>query len=118
MERRKFNRVVFAAPATLKQGDKKWKTTVIDVSLQGALIAYPDEFEAELELDFELEIEIVEAKKHIVMHGYIVHHANHRLGFKVKDIALDSITELRRIVELNLADESLLQRNFTALSDD
>jgi hypothetical protein len=117
MERRKFNRVIFSAPAMLMQGDKQWQTAVIDVSLQGALIDYPDEFEAELELDFQLDIEIEGANRHILMHGYIVHNANHRLGFKVKDIDVESITELRRIVELNLGDETLLKRNFKALSD-
>lgn len=118
MEKRRFNRVIFTAPALLKQGGVQWQTNTFDVSLKGALIAYPDDFQADLEQDFELVIEMLGAKQHIVMHGHIVHNANHCLGFKVHNMDLDSMTELRRIVELNLGDEALLHRDLHALTED
>ncbi|GAA0857879.1 PilZ domain-containing protein [Aliiglaciecola litoralis] len=117
MEKRQFNRVIFTAPAILKQDNMQWQTNIIDVSLKGALVAYPDDFQADLERDFELTIEMQGANHHIVMSGNIAHSANHCVGFKVHHMALDSMTELRRIVELNLGDEALLQRDLKALTD-
>ncbi|MDC0602628.1 PilZ domain-containing protein [Aliiglaciecola sp.] len=116
MEKRLFNRVVFTAPALLIQQNKQWQTDVLDVSLKGALIAYPDEFEADLEDVFELNISMMDDQQNVVMHGSIVHSANHCLGFQISDVDLDSMTELRRIVELNLGDEDLIHRDLKALA--
>jgi hypothetical protein len=40
------------------------------------------------------------------------------LGFVCRHIDLDSISHLRRLVELNLGDEQLLERELAALGDD
>lgn len=116
MEKRQFNRVVFTAPASLIQQGKHWQTDVLDVSLKGALIAYPDEFEADLEEYFELNISMMNDQKNVIMQGHIVHSANHCLGFRVSDMDLESMTELRRIVELNLGDDELVHRDLKALA--
>lgn len=117
MDKRQFNRVIYSAHAMLKQGERQWPTDVLDLSLKGALIAYPDEFEADLEQAFELDIEMQGADRHILLEGSIVHSANHCLGLHAEHIDIESMTELRRIIELNLGDEALLQRDLKALSD-
>ncbi|MCY1558615.1 hypothetical protein D9M68_955670 [compost metagenome] len=40
-----------------------------------------------------------------------------QLGFVCRHIDLDSISHLRRLVELNLGDEELLERDLTALGE-
>ena len=40
------------------------------------------------------------------------------LGFVCRHIDLDSISHLRRLVELNLGDESLLERELAALGQE
>lgn len=117
VDKRQFNRVIYSAHALLKQADHQWQTDVLDLSLKGALIAYPDEFEADLEKSFELEINMEGAGRHILLEGVIVHNANHCLGFHAEYLDIESMTELRRIVELNLGDEALLQRDLRALSE-
>ncbi|GAB5380316.1 MAG: PilZ domain-containing protein [Aliiglaciecola sp.] len=117
MDKRQFNRVIYSAHALLKQEGRQWQTDVLDLSLKGALIAYPDEFTADLEKTFELDIEMEGADRHILLEGSIVHSANHCLGFHAEHMDIESMTELRRIVELNLGDETLLHRDLKALSE-
>ncbi|GAC15914.1 PilZ domain-containing protein [Aliiglaciecola lipolytica] len=115
MEKRQFNRVDFSSPAMLLQQNQHWQTSIIDISLNGALIAYPDEFNGNLDLEFELDIEFEGANRAIIVFGEIVHSANHCLGFHIKCMDIESISELRRLVELNLGDSSLLKRDFASL---
>ena len=42
---------------------------------------------------------------------------NNALGFRCEHIDIDSMTHLKRLVELNLADEALLHRELSALSN-
>jgi hypothetical protein len=45
----------------------------------------------------------------------IAHHENEELGLHCKDIDIDSITHLRRLIELNLGNPALLERELSAL---
>jgi hypothetical protein len=47
----------------------------------------------------------------------LVHKEKGRLGFKCKHIDIDSITHLRRLVELNLGNADMLERELSALID-
>jgi hypothetical protein len=50
------------------------------------------------------------------MEGIVAHHHDAVLGVRCKAIDLDSITHLRRLVELNRGDAEDLQRELSALS--
>lgn len=41
-ERRRFFRVGYSTKAVLSQGDNLWHTDLFDLSLQGALLAHPE----------------------------------------------------------------------------
>jgi hypothetical protein len=45
----------------------------------------------------------------------VAHQENDEMGLNCKDIDVDSITHLRRLVELNLGDPKLLERELSAL---
>jgi hypothetical protein len=45
------------------------------------------------------------------------HIVDNKVGFKCEHIDIDSITQLRRLVELNLGNSSLLERDLLSLSD-
>ena len=49
------------------------------------------------------------------MDVWVAHEENKELGLKCKDIDVDSITHLRRLIELNLGDPDLLERELSAL---
>lgn len=53
----------------------------------------------------------------IMMSVELVHKEKGRLGFKCKHIDIDSITHLRRLVELNLGNADMLERELSALID-
>jgi hypothetical protein len=44
-----------------------------------------------------------------------MHDDNHQLGFVCQHIGLESISHLKRLVELNLADQEELDRELAAL---
>ena len=52
---------------------------------------------------------------HIIMDVRLAHAEAHKLGFECTRIDQQSISHLRRVVELNLGDEALLQRELKAL---
>ena len=81
MDKRQFHRVSFATSAQLRQGEKSWDTQIADLSLKGALIEYPIDFEGDLDEQFQLEFRLEGVQAFIRPIGHIVHNNNHRLGF-------------------------------------
>jgi len=51
----------------------------------------------------------------IKMSGNVAHREGVQVGFRCVEIDIDSIAHLRRLVELNLGDEDLLERELSAL---
>ncbi len=111
---RRFSRIPFEVAASLQQGQQRWETHLLDISLHGALIALPQTFVAgELAL-YTLSIHL-EGGNDIDMQVEIVHQGDDRLGLRCSHIDLESITHLRRLVELNLGDPQLVERELSAL---
>ena len=113
-EQRQFSRIAFDARATVKQGDHQWQTTVADLSLKGILVKEQTDNRIDPEPGVTV---IVELDKHstITMEGHLAHSENGRCGIRCEHIDLDSITHLRRLVELNLGNEALLERELSRL---
>ncbi|WP_340678547.1 PilZ domain-containing protein [Paraglaciecola sp.] len=115
MERRNFNRVVFSTQAELFANDKVWQTDILDLSLKGALIVTPDDFLLDTNAVYDLKFKLEGLANSIHMQGKMRHANAQFLGFQCDLIDIDSVTELRRLIELNLSDESLLHRDIAAL---
>lgn len=49
------------------------------------------------------------------MNGSIAHKIENRVGIHCKTIDIDSMTHLRKLVEYNLGDHDLLERDLEAL---
>ena len=108
-ERRMFSRILFATDAHLAQGETKWETTILDLSLNGALVEEPAHFSNSGEA-ITLSFTLPEADIVISIDTELVHQKNTQLGLKCNFIDVDSISHLKRMVELNLGDASLLNR--------
>ena len=115
-DKRHFSRILFDARCTLHQGDSEWRVELLDVSLRGILINCTDLSNADLEKPFESIISLSDAGESIIMSLQLVHQESTHLGFECQYIDLDSITHLKRLVELNLGDPNLLHRELGALS--
>ncbi len=115
-ENRKFDRVLYNAQATLTGQSNYWYCTVIDLSLKGCLLQFDENWECPSGGSFHLSIAISN-QSFIKMHLQAAHSLGSMAGFKCKSIDLNSASQLRRLVELNLGDSQLLLRNLSALID-
>jgi len=116
-ERRHFNRVAFETAATFYSNSQETECQVVDLSLHGALLRLITPVEVTLGGEYRLEIRLGEEGEVITMQLELTHQEGEQLGLKCVHIDLDSITHLRRLVELNLGDSELLERDFIALCE-
>ncbi|MFB3302201.1 PilZ domain-containing protein [Pseudomonas sp. AMR01] len=113
-DRRRFRRIAFKAKTTIAQGSWKWPVQLVDVSLKGLLVDRPDDWQGDGEQLFDVDIRL-DPEAHIQMQVKLAHDDHGQLGFVCEHIDLDSITHLRRLIELNLGDEDELHRELGAL---
>ena len=115
-ERRHFSRILFNAECTLQQNSMEWPTEVLDISMKGLLVRKPDHFAADLNSRCEAIIKLAGSDSEIRMSLEYSHPQGNALGFLCKFIDLDSMTHLKRLVELNLGNEEMLKRELEALA--
>ena len=113
-EKRRFTRVLFNAPVTLTLSEHSWDTTNIDLSLNGALIQQPQGWDGKLNDACTLTLQLSENDR-IEMQAIIAYAEDSRIGLHCKHIDIDSITHLRRLMELNSANAELLDRELSLL---
>jgi hypothetical protein len=115
-ERRRNQRVLFDAPVSLQAADgRRHETVLIDISLKGALTKTPDDWHVTPDGMISLCIHLDNAEAMINMQCHIVHTEDDAIGFHCHSMDMESITHLRRLVELNLGDPELLERELAAL---
>jgi hypothetical protein len=116
--RRSFSRFGFDAECVIHQGTNNWSSKLIDISLKGLLSEMPKDWQANESEAMEAELKLAtDDTATIMMSVELVHKEKGRLGFKCKHIDIDSITHLRRLVELNLGNADMLERELSALID-
>lgn len=115
-ERRQFSRVLFNAQCTLHQNDMEWNTELLDISLKGILVRKPDHLAMDEGESCEATIQLSGSDQYIVMSLDFSHKNSDSVGFQCKYIDLDSMTHLKRLVELNVGSEDILMRELDALS--
>lgn len=115
-ERRKFWRATFNAPVKLVGENFNVDAMLDDISLKGALLEAPPGWTGSVGDRCHLKLRLGGAEDmKIAMWGRITHVDGRRVGLLCESIDLDSITHLRRLVELNAGDPALLERELTAL---
>ncbi len=115
--RRRFQRIAFDAATELVQGEQRWDVELYDLSLKGLLIKAPEGWSGDPERPFFASISLA-ADTLVQMEVLQARSDNQQLGFVCVHIDLDSISHLRRLVELNLGDGSLLERELAALGEE
>lgn len=116
-ERRHFTRINFDAQVRLIGVDGSWRGQLLDISLKGALVAVPSALTAEHGDSLMLEFALDDAGENVVrMETVIAHREQSHLGLRCEHIDLNSVSHLRRLVELNLGDAGLLDRELWSLA--
>ncbi|MGS2717460.1 PilZ domain-containing protein [Eionea flava] len=116
-EKRRFTRVAFVSHISLSKEKEnfQWEGTVVDISFNGILV----------NIDTESSIgemgAIINATIHFENDARIdatlqfAHHHDKFYGFSFHEIDSDSLMHLRRIIEHNLGDSSICERELLTL---
>lgn len=112
---RHFSRVPFGAEVLLHLHDRTLNVHLIDIALKGALVRtatlealVPDE-------KCRLVLPLTDGGDSIIMAGKIVHLEDQHVGIECQDIDIGSLTQLRRLIELNTGDADLMSRELSQL---
>lgn len=114
--RRQFTRILFSIDATLEVEEQRYPVTIHDISLNGALVTRPETEQAILNKLAVLSFNLSENDNEVVMHVAIVHEEHGDIGLRCNALDIDSVTYLRRLIELNLGDEEQLNKELSQLS--
>ncbi|HET9554047.1 MAG TPA: PilZ domain-containing protein [Anaeromyxobacteraceae bacterium] len=112
---RRFSRISFHRPARLDLGSARGDCELIDVSLKGALVEVGPGLLPRQGDRCALSIRLDAGDTVIRMDGVVAHVNGNRVGVECREVDLESVAHLRRLVELNLGDEALLHRELAAL---
>ncbi len=114
-EQRRFRRIPFEAKAFISHAKDRWEAQLLDISLKGALLTLPADWQGAVGQRLDLELIIENGALILHMQTEVVHIEQDHLGLRCLHIDLDSMAHLRRLVELNLGDADQLNREFHAL---
>lgn len=111
---RKFRRIPFDGEVRVYTGSAMAGTRLIDISLKGALVDRPPGWEAKAGQIQRLELRVGSGV--IISVGTTVAHVDEgEIGYRFERMDLDSFARLKRLIELNLGDPELLNRELAAL---
>lgn len=114
-DKRQFTRITFDSPVYLSNKTVTWETELLDISLNGVLVDKPANWNATVGDQFKLTLDLNQSDIEIRMEVEVAHMEQNHIGFHCKHIDLDSITHLRRLVELNIGNTEILDRELSAL---
>jgi len=114
-ERRDFSRIALRRPALLEADGQQATCELVDLSLRGALVKVSRGFAAPRGRAATLVILLSPATEPIRMRGTVAHRDAETLGLCCREVDLDGLAHLRRMLEVNLGEERLLQRELEAL---
>ena len=114
-ERRNNQRIPYQAEIIMQSGNEEWSCNLLDISLKGMLVEPPENLEIDTDKPCALALFLGEDAAiharvnitHITREGY--------WGLQWQHIDVDSLTHLRRLLELNMIDPALLTRELAEL---
>jgi len=114
-DKRRFSRISFVTDIHLVNAEASWDARLIDVSLKGILATMPDGWYSKIGDHYLVEMLTENSDASIRMEVSVAHINEQHAGFRCEHIDLDSISHLRRLVELNLGDSEMLNRELAEL---
>jgi len=114
--RRQFTRVLFSMQAILTMDEHEFVAKIHDISLNGALL-YLDSKSLTLTRQLGLlSFKLDNTDTSITMSVAVVHQEGNEIGVQCNGIDIDSVSLLRRLIELNLGDDEQLHKELSQLT--
>lgn len=113
-ERRRFWRANFHSGAKLLTDAEEYVVQIEDLSLKGALVSLPEGATIKPDERCRLQVQLA-ADAVIMLWGRVAHIKDRQVGIKGESMDLDSVTHLRRLIELNVGDPVLLEEEISFL---
>ena len=113
--RRHFSRIPFHTGALLRFADGEHAVTIKDLALKGALVEYAAPLDVALGARCDLFLPLADESESIELQCLVAHLSGTRFGLKCMEIDVDSLTNLRRLIELNLGDPALVDRELSQM---
>ncbi|NOU49540.1 PilZ domain-containing protein [Pseudoalteromonas sp. JBTF-M23] len=114
-ERRQFTRVLFSTPALLMTASGDYNCQLLDLSLKGALVTLPKGYVPLKDELASIKVMLPDSDITISMEVEVRHIEHDHLGLHCSQIDLDSVTHLKRLIELNIGDDKVLHRELVQL---
>ena len=113
-ERRRFRRFPIEGTVKLYSGTTMWSTQLTDMSLRGVMVERPADWNGALGSRYRLDLRL-EGGVMIGMGVELSRVEDGHLGFACLKIDIDSFSRLKRLVELNLGNTEILNRELSTL---
>lgn len=113
-ERRRYSRIDFDARVEIAQGNKNWQAQLLDISLKGVLLAKMGSYQLQSKIPVLVKI-ILSDLTSIAMTTRVIQDSPEQMRLACDSIDIDSISHLRRLIELNLGFDKAIERELSEL---
>jgi hypothetical protein len=118
MEKRRFSRTSFVATGSLLVGSVSVDCAVVNISLKGALVELDDASGISRDQPVALSFKLGDEDTVVTAQGKCAHIEGTEVGIRFTSMDLDSLTHLRRLMELNTADAESIEQELGFLVDE
>jgi len=115
-DRRKYSRVKFEAETTCVWQGKRIPTHLLDISLKGALVEFDSPPPFAKGADLHLELALNGRQLVLSFESRSVFESEIQVGLEFLGIDLETLTHLRRLVELNTGDSDRVKEELFFLA--
>lgn len=117
---RHFSRIPFDAETHILSidNDQRWPCTLLDISLNGALISPPEYLHTKTGDNYKLELQLGnEHDETLCLHMdvTVTRIENDHVGLQIVLMDVDTASHLHRLIELNAGDTNILERELAEL---
>ena len=117
MKTRYFRRIPFEANVTLSSGQEVWPGELLDVAMKGAMVGTNAPLPISLGTEYSLCISLSGSPISLDFQAELVHREESRYGFKFISENLETLTHLRKLIELNTGDAETTRSELSAWLD-
>ncbi|GAA6172342.1 PilZ domain-containing protein [Colwellia sp. KU-HH00111] len=114
--RRHFTRILFSINAELNLEGKIYPVSIHDISLNGALVTAISAEQSFKDKRGTLTFFLTDNVSQVTMDIIVVHQKGDETGLKCDAIDIDSVSHLRRLIELNLGDSEQFDKELSQLT--